>query len=48
MNNYTYEEKLELNTIMRTDENGIILSIPIDTINSDYKEYLIWLEEQNG
>jgi hypothetical protein len=48
MNNYTYEEKLEFNIIIRTDENGIISSIPININNSDYQQYLIWLEEQNG
>jgi len=34
--------------IRMTDESGQVWSIPIDPLNSSYKEYLIWLEEQNG
>jgi hypothetical protein len=34
--------------IRMTDESGQIWSVPIDETNSDYKAYLIWLEEQNG
>jgi hypothetical protein len=34
--------------IRMTDESGQIWSVPIDEANSDYKAYLIWLEEQNG
>jgi len=41
---YTYEEKTELNVIIRTDENGIVSSVPIDPANSDYQRYLAWLE----
>ena len=37
---YTYEEKTELNVIIRTDENGIVSSVPIDPANSDYQAYL--------
>ena len=35
---YTYEE-LE-NTIIRTDENGDVATIPKDEANSDYQRYL--------
>ena len=37
---YTYEEKTELNIIIRTDENGIVSSVPLDPGNSDYQAYL--------
>lgn len=37
---YTYEEKPELNIIIRTDENGEVVSIPINEGNSDYQRYL--------
>lgn len=48
---YTYEEVLDLEGQIRSDvvrriEDDAI--IPKDTTNSDYKQYLIWLEEQNG
>jgi len=33
--------------IQVNDEN-IISSIPIDPANSDYQQYLKWLEEHNG
>ena len=35
-------------TINAWYDNGIMLSIPADLANSDYKAYLKWLEEQNG
>lgn len=28
--------------------NDIIFYIPLDELNSDYQEYLKWLEENNG
>ena len=37
---YTYEVKTELNIIVRTDENGEVVSIPINEGNSDYQRYL--------
>lgn len=40
MSKYTYEAKPELNIILRTDEQGVICSIPIDEANSDYQAYL--------
>jgi hypothetical protein len=36
------------NTSIQYEENGVSYSIPTDTANSDYKQYLKWLEEQNG
>jgi Tfp pilus assembly PilM family ATPase len=38
--NYTYEEKPELDVIIRIDENGLVCSIPMDEANADYQEYL--------
>jgi hypothetical protein len=35
-------------TIIRTDENGLIWFIPTDPSNSDYQEYLAWLEDPNA
>jgi len=35
-------------TINAWYDNGIMLSIPADPANSDYQQYLKWLEEQNG
>ena len=37
---YTYEVKSELNVVIRTDENGEVVSIPINEANSDYQRYL--------
>lgn len=34
--------------ISRTDPDGKVWSIPTDPNNSDYQEYLAWLEEQNN
>jgi len=34
--------------IEREDEYGKKCWIPYDIANSDYQEYLKWLEEQNG
>ena len=42
---YTYEEKQELNIVIRTNENGEIACIPTDPANSDYQAYLKLLEE---
>tara|TARA_Y100001973_G_scaffold34640_1_gene52134 strand:+ start:751 stop:912 length:162 start_codon:yes stop_codon:yes gene_type:complete len=33
--------------IERTDEGGNISIIPIETANTDYQEYLKWVEEGN-
>jgi hypothetical protein len=40
---YTYEEIIEngvLMSVLRTDENGKVWSIPPDPANSDYQLYL--------
>jgi hypothetical protein len=37
----------EFTTIISTDENGLVSSIPTDPANSDYQEYLKWVEENN-
>lgn len=34
--------------IIKTNSDGSVTSIPNDLANADYKEYLKWLEEQNG
>jgi hypothetical protein len=44
---YTYEVKTELNIIIRTDENGKVVSIPINEGNSDYQGYLNSEAEQS-
>jgi hypothetical protein len=37
---YTYEEKPELNVVIRTSEDGEIACIPMSEANSDYQRYL--------
>lgn len=37
---YTYEEKPELNIVIRTSEDGEVACIPMDPANSDYQAYL--------
>ena len=32
--------------IIRTDDDGKEWSIPEDPANTDYQQYLLWLEEQ--
>jgi len=34
----------EFTNIISVDEEGLVSSIPIDPANSDYQEYLKWLE----
>ncbi len=44
---YIYEEIIEndiLMSVLRTDENGKVWSIPTDPANSDYQRYLKWLK----
>ena len=43
MTTYTYEEitnDLGNKAVKRTDENGMVVWIPIDLANSDYQVYL--------
>ena len=37
---YTYQVKDELNVVIRTDENGNVVSIPLNLSNADYQVYL--------
>jgi len=37
---YTYEEKPELNIVIRISEDGEIACIPMNEGNSDYQRYL--------
>ena len=45
-----YEEFEELGSkvIKRTDKDGNILWIPLDSGNSDYQRYLRWLENPDA
>lgn len=48
--NFIYKESIVENNeiiIKKTDENGLICWIPCDPNNSDYQEYLKWVEENN-
>ena len=40
MTKNTYEVMPEFNVVVRTDENGVISSIPMNEANADYQEYL--------
>jgi hypothetical protein len=35
-------------SIKRTDADGSVWFIPTNPANSDYQEYLKWMEEQNA
>jgi hypothetical protein len=51
MNNSTYTKEINilgLEIVHRVDEDGSEYWIPLDLANSDYQEYLKWVEEQNG
>lgn len=37
----------ESNAVMRFNQNGSTSSIPFDSDNTDYQEYLKWLAEGN-
>jgi len=37
----------KIKAIQRTLDNGTITSIPFDPANTDYQEYLEWVEEGN-
>jgi hypothetical protein len=37
---YTYEVIQEQKIVLRTDENGDVVCIPINEANSDYQRYL--------
>lgn len=39
------EDEFGITVILGTQEDGKKLSIPLDPANSDYQEYLKWLEE---
>jgi len=45
---YTYTEIIHNEEVVGILRNEDKASIPLDPANSDYKQYLIWLEEQNG
>jgi hypothetical protein len=34
-------------SVFRTNEDGTISSIPFDPANTDYQQYLKWIEEGN-
>ena len=47
-----YEKKSQTDPtweyIARTNEDGSVSVIPVEHANSDYQEYLKWVEVQNG
>lgn len=50
MKNYRIikNDKDEIICIERIDDNGQIWSIPTDPANSDYQQYLRWLDNPNA
>ena len=40
-------EEGKLSAIIKTDENGNKFFIPLNTENSDYQAYLLWVSEGN-
>jgi hypothetical protein len=46
--NYTKITTLMGNIVIQYEEDGVLYTIPLDPANSDYQQYLKWLEEQNG
>ena len=40
-------ETNQLSSITKNDGSGVILSIPINTENTDYQTYLKWVAEGN-
>ena len=43
---YEIIEELGSISIKAETEDGLIFWIPLDPANSDYQQYLLWLEEQ--
>lgn len=34
--------------IFKTDDNGVVWSVPEDEANSDYQDYLLYISQQNN
>ena len=46
MEKYTiYQNSTGQNIVQRLNEDGTLSFIPSDPLNSDYQQYLIWLED---
>ena len=37
----------EVKSVLKTDDNGMVYGIPFDPANTDYQQYLAWLEAGN-
>ena len=37
----------DIRSVIRTSDNGEVWGIPFDPTNTDYQQYLKWLEEGN-
>ena len=44
MKNYTEITTPSGATVITLEENGLLISIPTDLANSDYQDYVKWLE----
>jgi hypothetical protein len=45
--NKTPTQNQIIDTVLKTDENGVVWLVPFDSDNTDYQAYLKWIAEGN-